>query len=101
LLQRVKTGLERDQQARAARMDAEAALLTGQARNALEMLQRYNAVEAELSRPTLLALLRVREQAMGVLVGRGEGAPAALETLKSQRVALEQALMADQQRGPQ
>ncbi len=101
LLQRVKTGLEREQQARIARTDAEAAMTMGQARNALELLQPFNAVEIELSRPTVLALLRVREQAMGMMVERGEGAPAALSTLKSQRVALEQALMTEQQRGSQ
>jgi len=101
LLQRVKTGLEREQQARAARTDAEAALLKGQARNAMELLQPFNMAEMELSRPTLLTLLHVREQAMGMMVQRGEGAPAALETLRSQRVALEQALMAEQQRGSQ
>ena len=100
LLQRVKTGLEREQQARAARTDAEAALAIGQARNALELLQPFNAVEMELSRPTLLTLLRVREQAMAVMVQRGEGAPAALETLRAQRDALEQALTVEQ-RGPQ
>ena len=100
LLQRVKTGLEREAQARAARTDAEAALAMGQARNALELLQPFNAAEMELSRPTLLTLLRVREQAMAVMVQRGEGAPAALETLRSQRVALEQALTVEQ-RGPQ
>jgi hypothetical protein len=100
LLQRVKTGLEREQQARAARTDAEAALAMGQARNALELLQPFNAAEMELSRPTLLTLLRVREQAMAVMVQRGEGAPAALETLRAQRDALEQALTVEQ-RGPQ
>jgi Flp pilus assembly CpaF family ATPase len=100
LLQRVKTGLEREAQARAARTDAEAALAMGQARNALELLQPFNAAEMELSRPTLLTLLRVREQAMAVMVQRGEGAPAALETLRSQRDALEQALTVEQ-RGPQ
>jgi len=101
LLQRVKTGLEREQQARQARTDAEAALAIGQARNALELLQPFNAAEMDLSRPTLLTLLRVREQAMAIMVQRGEGAQAALDTLKSQRVALEQALIAEQQRGSQ
>jgi hypothetical protein len=68
----------------------------GQARQALELLQPFNAAELELSRPTLLALLRVREQAMEAMVGRGEGSQAALETLRSQRAALEQALAAEQ-----
>ena len=100
LLQRVKAGLEREQQARTARSDAEAALVRGQVRNALELLAPFNAVEADLSPVTLISLLHVREQAMTIMVQRGEGSQSVLDTVRAQRAALEQAV-ADQQRGQQ
>jgi len=92
MVQQISAGLQREQQARAAQQNALAALKTGQARAALDLLNPFVAHELDMPRATVLALLRVRAQGMQMLVQRGEGSQTVLDTLVTQLRALEQEL---------
>ncbi|HEX9438164.1 MAG TPA: secretion system protein E, partial [Roseiflexaceae bacterium] len=92
MVQQISAGLQREQQARAAQQNALAALKTGQARAALDLLNPFVAHELDMPSATVLALLRVRAQAMQMLVQRGEGSQTVLDTLVTQLRALEQEL---------
>lgn len=85
----VRTGMAREIDAEAARIEAESALNQGYARQALDILDR--CVVAELPTIVALPLVRLREQAMAHLVELGQGSTAALATVRAQRKALESA----------
>jgi pilus assembly protein CpaF len=91
----IRAGLAREEDAEAARVDAEAALRLGQPRQAITVLARFSVTE--LPPPVALPLVQVREQAMEQLALLGQGSPDALATVRAQRQALEAAL-ADEQR---
>jgi pilus assembly protein CpaF len=86
---RIRAGLAQEAEAEAARGEAEVALQHGDPNAAVDILKRFTVTE--LPRQIALPLIRLREQAMETLSVRGEGSPEALRTVRTQRLALEQA----------
>jgi hypothetical protein len=86
---RIRAGLAQEAQAEQARTEAEIALSQGHPQAAVDILRRFSVTE--LPHHIALPLLRVRERAMEALDARGEGSQEALRTVRTQRLALEQA----------
>ncbi len=90
---RIRTGLAQEAEAEGARSEAETALAQGHPNVAVDMLKRFAL--SDLPRHVALPLIRVRERAMAALLARGEGSQEALLTVRTQRLALEQAATQD------
>lgn len=86
---RIKAGLSQEAEAEESRIEAETALAQGHANAAVDILKRF--VIAELPPHIALPLVRVRERAMAALMARAMGSEEALNTVRAQRIALEQA----------
>ncbi|HWQ13899.1 MAG TPA: ATPase, T2SS/T4P/T4SS family [Roseiflexaceae bacterium] len=91
----ITAGLALEAEADEARIEAELALGQHQARVAVDILSRFTVTE--LSVAVALPLICVREAAMEQLMALGEGSEAALSSVRAQRMALERALMTEQQ----
>jgi hypothetical protein len=86
---RIRAGLTQEAEAEEGRIEAETALAQGHPNAAVDILKRFAV--GELPRRVALPLIRVREQAMAALHTRGEGSAEALQTVRAQRIALEDA----------
>lgn len=91
----IRAGLAQEGDAEEARIEAETALAQRQPRAAIDVLARFTAADLPLA--VALPLIRVREAAMEQLLTLGQGSEAAASSVRAQRQALEQALVAEQQ----
>jgi hypothetical protein len=86
---RIRAGLAQEAEVEEACIEAEIALGQGHPHAAVDLLKRFTITD--LPRHIALPLIRVRERALEALRVRGEGSEEALQTVRAQRTALEQA----------
>lgn len=83
----IREGLALNTAVTAACSEAELALQSREARAAMDVLKPF--VDADLPADTALTIVRLREQAMRVLLDSGQGSATSLETIIARREALE------------